>query len=204
MQILTEIIATPKTGDETLMFKGEKTNYTLLDFWQWSVSDILSNAIRGKFAEFIVGSVIELNTNNLRSEWSAFDLISKEGIKIEVKSASYIQSWQQTKYSDIRFSIKPTQHFENQGDIQRTFAKRQADVYVFCLLKHKEQDTINPLNLEQWSFYVLATVEIDKKRGNKSSISLKSLQGMADEVEYDKLKEKIYEVYKAINIKLIT
>lgn len=33
-------------------------------------------------------------------------------------------------------------------DIKKAKKGRSADVYVFCLLKHRVQDTINPLNLE--------------------------------------------------------
>lgn len=195
MANLNEISATLKTGNEALTFKGSAINYTLLDFWKWSVSDILSNATRGRFAEFIVGSAIGLDINKLRSEWGAFDLITSEGIKIEVKSSSYIQVWQQNKFSTISFSIKSTQHYEGLNENLRGGSKRQADIYVFCLLKHKEQETINPLNLEQWEFYILPTFKLDNYTRSENSITLNSLQKMTKQVEYDSLKEKIYEAY---------
>jgi len=31
-----------KTGDERLTFKDRETGLKLLDFWQWSVSDLVS------------------------------------------------------------------------------------------------------------------------------------------------------------------
>ena len=105
MDELKEIKAIPKTGKESLIDIGLKTEYNLLDFWSWSMSDILSNATRGRFAEFIVGTVIGLNPENLREEWDAYDLKTNEGIKIEVKSAAYIQSWSQKNFSTISFSF---------------------------------------------------------------------------------------------------
>ena len=37
---------------------------------------------------------------------------------------------------------------------------RRADIYIFCLLGHKDQTTINPMNLNQWVFYVLPVMFI--------------------------------------------
>lgn len=74
MDGLTQINTTPKTGKEILTNNGLNINYSLLDFWQWSVSDILSNATRGRFAEFIVGTGVGLNPENLRDEWDTYDL----------------------------------------------------------------------------------------------------------------------------------
>ncbi len=84
MNELKAIQAKPKTGNEFLTYNGEKTEYNLLAFWSWSVSDILSNATRGRFAEFVVGTAVGLDPKNLRDEWDAYDLKTDNGIKIEV------------------------------------------------------------------------------------------------------------------------
>lgn len=52
---------------------------------------------------------------------------------------------------------------------------RQADVYVFCLLTHKEQDTIDPLNMDQWQFYILSSDELNQSVGAQKTIMLSSL-----------------------------
>lgn len=147
----------PKTGDEPLTFKNQNLDVKLIDFWRWSVSDIVSNATRGRFAEFIVATALGIDQTIVRDEWSAYDLTSPEGIKIEVKSASYLQSWFQNDYSKISFSIRPTKHWDSLTNKQAELAMRQADIYVFCLLKHKDKKTLNPMNLEQWEFYVTST-----------------------------------------------
>lgn len=191
MSNLGEIKARPKNGNECLTNNGQKTEYKLLDFWRWSVSDILSNATRGRFAEFIVGTAVGLNPENLRDEWDAYDLTPDEGIKIEVKSAAYIQSWSQKNFSTISFSIKPARYWDAATNMQRGDPKRHADIYVFCHLKHKDQTTIDPLKMEQWDFYVLPTFELNNYKRSQSSITLNSLKKLTEPVIYSRLKGKI-------------
>ncbi|MCL2074605.1 MAG: hypothetical protein FWH18_11835 [Marinilabiliaceae bacterium] len=197
MSELKQIKAILKTGQEILSNNGVSTHYTLFDFWRWSTSDILSNTTRGRFAEFIVGTAVELNTKNIREEWDAYDLTTEEGIKIEVKSASYIQSWNQTKFSTISFSIKPTSVWEKvDTKIRRGKPKRHADIYVFCLLKHKDQETIDPLKLEQWDFYVLPTYRLDNYKRSQSSITINSLAKLSAPKKYSELNNEILKAYK--------
>lgn len=193
---LKAIKATPKSGAEKITFRNTDINYSLLNFWQWSVSDILSNATRGRFAEFIVGTAIGLDVKNLRDEWDAYDLTTNDGIKIEIKSASYIQSWRQFDYSPISFSIKPAKHWDAENGMTKGEPKRHADLYVFCLLSHKDQGTIDPLKMEQWDFYVLPTFKLDNYKRSKSSITLNSLMKLVEKICYLELKDKIYETYK--------
>lgn len=197
MNPLKAIKANPKSGEERLTNGNQETGYTLLDFWRWSVSDILSNATRGRFAEFIVGTSIGLKPENLRDEWDAYDLTTEEGIKIEVKSAAYIQSWNQREFSKISFSIKPARYWDAETNIQRGKPKRHADLYVFCHLKHKDQDTIDPLKLEQWDFYVLPTFRLDNYERSQSSITLTSLQKLTSPISYSQLKNEINKAYLA-------
>ena len=197
LRALKQIKATPKTGQEIISNNGLSTNYTLFDFWRWNVSDILSNATRGRFAEFIVGTAVGLDPKNLRDEWDAYDITTEEGIKIEVKSASYIQSWNQTKFSTISFSIKPASVWEKgETTIRRGKPKRHADIYVFCHLKHQDQETIDPLKMEQWDFYVLPTYRLDNYKRSQSSITINSLAKMTTPRKYGELNNEILKTYK--------
>lgn len=195
-QNLIAIDATPKTGNEHLTFNEESIGYSLLEFWKWSVSDILSNATRGRFAEFIVGTAVGLNPKNLRDEWDAFDIKTESGIKIEIKSAAYIQSWSQKEFSKISFSIKKAKHWDSNNGMSRGESKRHADLYVFCLLKTKNQNIINPLKLEQWEFFVLPTYKLDNYSRSQTSITLSSLQKLTESANYDMLKIEIENCYQ--------
>ena len=193
---LKAIKATPKSGAEKLTFENTETNYSLVNFWQWSVSDVLSNATRGRFAEFIVGTAMDLDSTDLRDEWGAYDLTTKNGIKIEVKSAAFIQSWGQGDFSTIHFSIKSSKYWDTENGVYLDDAKRHADIYVFCLLNHKDQETIDPLKLEQWTFFVVPTYQLDNYKRSTSSITLNSLVKITESITYKKLKEEIEKVYR--------
>lgn len=89
---LVRLVTKPKTGSEVFHASRQALGFALHDFWRWSVSDLVSNATRGRLAEFIVASALGISSD-VRDEWSPYDLLSPEGLKIEVKSAAYIQSW---------------------------------------------------------------------------------------------------------------
>ena len=184
---LNRIIASAKTGREPLTQNNNRLNYSLLDFWRWSVSDILSNATRGRFAEFIVATATKIDIGKVRDEWGAYDLTTPEGIKIEVKSAAYLQSWNQKAVSKISFSIKLSRHWDAETNILSAELKRHADVYTFCLLKHEDKSTVDPLNLDHWEFYVLATAEVNGYKRSQHSITLASLRKLTHAVSYDQL-----------------
>ena len=180
---------TLKTGDEHLSDTGK----TLLDFWRWNGSDLASNATRGLLAEFIVASALGINPSIPREEWSAWDLTSPEGIKIEVKSAAYLQSWAQRELSKIIFSIRPARAWDSVSGKMAQEPQRSADVYVFCLLKHKDKETLNPLDIEQWEFYVLSTAELNNYNRSSTSITLPSIQKLSRGIPFTQLHEAVIE-----------
>lgn len=184
-----------KSGSELLIHNKKTLGFSLLDFWRWSVSDILSNATRGRYAEFVVGSATNVNMNIIRDEWSSYDLVTPEGIKLEIKSAAYLQSWFQKDLSKISFRTKPALYWDSSTGEQSKEKNRHADVYVFCLLNHKEKRTVDPLNMDQWEFYILATKELNNYTRSQYSITLNSLRQLTDAVSYD----MIYDIVKEKN-----
>lgn len=174
MNIFGEIAVTRKTGDEVFEINGIALQYSLLNFWQWSSSDIVGNALRGLLAEYIVASAMNANLGT-RKEWEAFDVLSPEGLRIEVKSGAYIQSWEQRDYSKIKFEIAPKKTLEAESNVYTSDKARNSDIYVFCVLANKDQETLNPLSLGQWDFYVLKTEILDHEIGEQKSIGLSSL-----------------------------
>jgi hypothetical protein len=193
---LGKIQAEIKSGSEKLLFNDRALDFSLFDFWRWSVSDILSNATRGRFAEFIVATATNIDKTEIRDEWSAYDLETPDGLKVEVKSAAYLQSWFQNKLSKISFSTKPALYWDSITNKQSIEKKRHADVYVFCLLKHQDKQTVDPLNMNQWEFYVLATKELNDYTRSQHSITLNSLRKLTDSVSYEKLDEAIKTKHK--------
>jgi hypothetical protein len=169
-----------KSGGEPFQENGASVGISVLDFWQWSSSDLLSNTLRGRSAEFLVASALNV-ANATRVEWDAIDVISSTGIRVEVKSSAYLQSWK-SKPSTIRFDIQRRLAFDwRTNQLFSTDPLRTADAYVFCLLDHQNPETVDPTNLNQWRFYVIATKELDAKLGNQKSLGLAKLQSFNPE-----------------------
>ena len=170
---LPELHIIPKTGKEKFTLTENSLDIQLNEFWSWNQSNLVENRTRGILAEFIVKKAPKVRVD-IRVEWDNYDLVSHSGNKIEVKSAAYIQSWEQKSFSNITFGISKSTGSKDHPDYDGKY-RRWSDFYIFCLLKHKEQKTINPLNLDQWTFYILKTEVLNTQVPEQKSISLSSL-----------------------------
>ena len=74
-------------------------------------------------------------------------------------------------HSKISFGIQPTRSSLSKDSTR----SRKADIYIFCVLSHKDKETVNPLALEQWDFYVLPTSILNTEIPNQKTITLPSL-----------------------------
>ncbi len=186
---MKRIKVTSKTGQE--LFLGMP--HSLLEYWAWAHSDIVSNSERGILAEYLVRCAVHA-ISSCRIEWDAVDVISPEGIKIEVKSSAYLQTWKQEKLSRIQFDIAPKNAWDSVENSYAPQRIRSADVYVFCLFTSKDPDTANPMDLAQWEFYALATSVLNELVPKQKSISLTSLQKLGAK------KASFEDLYTAIQL----
>jgi hypothetical protein len=128
----------------------------------------------------------------MRKEWEAFDLETADGIKIEVKSAAYVQAWKQERRSRIHFGVAKRRAWSAVTNRLSEMASRHADVYVFAHLSHEDRATIDPLDLSQWKFYVLPTKTLESRERSQHSITLPSLRALAGSpVTYGALKDAV-------------
>lgn len=163
-----------KSGDEQFHANGQPLGFDVLSFWRWGASDLVGNTLRGVLAEYLVACDLGV-TDGTRLEWNAYDLLTPLGLKVEVKSAAYIQTWSQVKLSAVRFDIRTTNGWDATTNQSSTDRKRQADVYVFALLNHKDKATVDPLNVDQWEFYILPTATLNAHLPHQKQISLGTL-----------------------------
>lgn len=170
-----------RDGSEAFHAAGAELGFNVLSFWQWSASDLVGNALRGILAEYLVAQALGVANVGIREGWAPYDLKTPEGITVEVKSAAYIQSWHQNQHSTIVFSCPKTRAWDPQTGGHEEEARRQARVYVFALLAHQEQATLDPLDLVQWEFYVVPTAALDARERSQHSITLNSLKALHGE-----------------------
>ncbi|MFF0257385.1 hypothetical protein ACFYR2_00905 [Streptomyces microflavus] len=165
-----------RSGDELIRADGKAVG-KLADFWRWACSDLANNTMRGVLAEYLVATALGAATGT-RTEWDAVDIRTPQNWRIEVKSTTYLQSWAQSQTSRVSFGIAPASGWDAQTDITLADVLRSADVYVFCLLHHREKQTLDPLDLDQWAFYVLPTHVLDERCRRQKTITLSSLESL--------------------------
>ena len=169
----------------------------ILDYWSWAYSDIVGNTNRGALAEFIVARAIGSEAE-VRNDWAAYDLETPNGIKVEVKSSAYLQSWHQTAVSAPSFSIRKAKEWSPETNEFGEESLRHSDVYVFCLLAYKgDKRLLDPLDLSQWEFYVVKTSEIDRIFGERSSISINRVKDLSQAYSVHNLMDAVEATYSA-------
>lgn len=165
------------------------------EFLDWAYDDLFTNTTRGVLAEYIVATALGI-TKTKRREWDQYDLQFGD-VGVEVKSAAYVQAWPQARSSEIKFSIRTAQGWDGRNNTYADSAKRSAKVYVFCVLEGKEKSRIDPLDMAHWTFYVLATSELNRLVPKQRSIGLDPLRRLgARECKYDQLKAAVEEAAK--------
>lgn len=168
------------------------THLNKQEFLAWAYDDLLANTTRGLLAEYIVAKALGI-FDTKRVEWDEVDL-RVDGIGVEVKSAAYVQSWEQTRPSVIEFGIRPAKGWDARTNTYAANAQRSADVYVFCLLNGTDRERVDPLDLAQWTFYVLPTSELNRKVPEQKKIRLGPLKDLGPhECTYDELKAAIHK-----------
>lgn len=179
------------SGQEQFSDGANALPFGIQDFWRWMGSDLVCNAMRGMLAEFIVARSLGIE-GGVRIEWDACDLTTPGGVRVEVKSAAYCQTWAQRRLSSIGFDIAPRWPDNIPGVEVSDCARRAADVYVFCLLHHQDKETIDPMQLSQWTFFVLSARVLDERVATQKRIALSALRKLGPiETNYMGLCESV-------------
>lgn len=191
MIVLPRAPVRPLTGEERVALPPGFEPSRVMDFWRWACSDVLNNTLRGLLAEWLVATALQL-TDTPREEWAAVDLRTEDDITIEVKSAAYIQSWAQKRVSPINFRIAPTAAWNPDTGQSEAERRRQADVYVFCLLAEQDPEQLDPLDSSQWRFFVLPTRVLNERCQMQKTLSLSALRALgSSEVDFQHLSQSV-------------
>lgn len=153
------------------------SRHTVSDFWQWAYSDLLQNTTRGVLAEYIVAVLLGVDKTP-RNPWLPFDLKLNDGTTVEVKTMSRLQAWAQKQLSDPKVVISEKRSWNPDTGILTQTSSLNADIYVICYFISEEHSAADPLNLDQWNFFVLDKKEVGVILKKSKSISLKALNKM--------------------------
>lgn len=164
------------------------------DFWSWAYSDLLSNTVRPLFAEFLVGYALDL-IESPRVEWNYIDFCYK-GLKIEVKSSGYLQSWNMKNPSLIKFDIAKKKPWDASTNLYGENAVRSADLYIFCLLIEKNAEKVCVYDLDQWEFYLMAVSDLNRYFGDQKSVTLTRLQKYVQPASFYEIKKRVDDMVK--------
>ena len=179
------------TGKEKFSLSGKELDFDITDFWKFQYSNIYS--LHGEIAEFVIARALGIAEAQNSEYWTLWD-ITYRGVKIEVKATAYFHLWNTDgKISKQRtFSIAPANGDYDKENSGNSELRRQNDLYFFCLINGDTKENSNPLNLNNWEFYVVPTSFLNEHCGNNKTISLGRIRSFGfDGIAYDQLKEKI-------------
>lgn len=158
-------MATTFTGDEHFTFEDMPVNLLLSDFWKWSTSNLSNTALLKDLAEYIVSSAIGCDARSDEPHY-----LECNGHKIHVSASGYVEE----KANRLR-----SPSFSTCED---------ADCHIFCLLEHLNRETVNPLHLEQWTFFILPTSSVEGQLPVALTVNaVKRLSPIT--VKYDEIKQ---------------
>jgi hypothetical protein len=181
----------PLNGSEA--FEG--TDATVLDFWRWALSDLRMNTIRPMVAEFLVKLAVG-DRSPFRIEWSDHDVTSADGIRIEVKSSGYCQSWAQKSLSKIQFGRFAGRSWDPETGSYGVEQVVRADVFVFAVQTCLDPQRYDALSVEQWEFYVLPGSVFLENPQRAASLGL--VQRLAGHpVSWGELHDAVKKVHQA-------
>ena len=162
-------------------------------FLEWFRPSLSEDWMRGVVGEYWFANALGL-LDDPREGWKPWDLETKTGIKVEVKTSGCLRRKNNdiVPVKNIKFDIDMVNVDEDPEKGLPAMRGRPATVYVFCLHNSLDPNTLNPLNPSQWNFYVIATAVLDAKRPKGKSTSLKPLKKLGvEETDFAGLKHAI-------------
>ena len=177
----------PPNPNDKLLTSERLPNTAVVDFWQWAYGDLMEDTVKGVFAEWIVHKLLGVHSPR-RVSWANSDVITPTGVRFEIKSTAFWQSWKlrnergnievKPKHSTplddrkIRFQgLKARDSTSPAFSDPRTF---KSHFYIFAFQNERNPSNWNALDLAQWEFYLVNVTELE--RLGWASISLATLR----------------------------
>lgn len=139
--------------NEKFTINNNELDFGILDFWKSKYSNIYN--MQEVIAEFIVEKALGIDKAQNTDYWTLYDILYRD-YRIEIKETSYYHPWNEDgKVSKQRmFGITKANSNYESNETENKF-ERQNDIYVFCLNTGTTKETSNPMNLDNWEFYII-------------------------------------------------
>lgn len=141
----------------------------LNEFQNWAFGDSLDNTLRAIIGEFMVLKAVEAEAVH-RLNWDGYDILMRDGTKVEVKVSGYVQSWKQNGLSTICFDISKKDPWIAKENRYLGHKCRFADVWVFAVHREQDRARANPFDTDQWEFLVTSTAWLDRVFSDQKSV----------------------------------
>ncbi|MBO5476776.1 MAG: hypothetical protein J6A15_03360 [Clostridia bacterium] len=171
------------------VFEDKEMDFGIVELWEQKYSNIYN--MQETIAEFLVERALGLEKSFNSDYWTLYDILYRD-YRIEVKETGYYHPWNEEGNISLQRVFGITKANSNYEDnTKENKYERQNDIYVFCLNTGKDKETSNPMNINNWKFYIIPTAVINKQCGNNKTISLNRVKNLAREVQYNEIKEVI-------------
>ena len=177
-------------GSEFFVAGDKSTDMTVLDVWKYHFCNRFN--MHEYFGEFLVAKALGVEEACNSAYWQLYDINYREK-RIEVKTSSYYHAFKKYLHTPISkkrvFGI--TKAYSNYKDKNSSY-ERQNDIYVFCLNTGNTDVSSDPLNLNNWKFYIVPTEVINENCGDAKTISLQRIEKLGFEgVDYFSIKDVV-------------
>jgi len=171
------------------IFNNNELDFGILDLWKSKYSNIYN--MQDVIAEFLVEKALGIDKAQNTDYWTLYDILYRD-CRIEIKQTGYYHPWNENgKISNIRrFGITMANSNYEFEELENKF-ERQNDIYVFCLNTGETKEDSNPMNIDNWEFYIMPTKIINEVCGDNKTIGLNKVREISKRVSYDKIKEII-------------
>ena len=178
------------TGNELFYLDGESISLSMHNFWQFKYSNI--HFLKESIAEYLIAKILGFDKPHNSNWWTLYDIKYRD-FRIEVKETSYYHPWNMNgKVSKQRsFGITKANSSYEDFDSENKH-ERQNDIYVFCLNTGNTAEESNPLNLNNWTLYIVPTSVINMKCENQKTVSLGRVRRFGClPKRYDEIKSEV-------------
>ena len=155
---------------------------------------LVTNVLRGLLVEAIIADTIEPEWLWCAADYSSWDFERADGMRLEVKHSSYLQTWAPPTHGKVSPSFDIRERSGRwEGAVFIEDAGRAAHLYAFAYHDVRDE-TADHRDPEQWAFFVVPTSLLPKTK----RLSLARLKQLAAPISIDQLCHSVASVSAAI------